>query len=233
LSADGPLALFLDFDGTLIDLAPTPESIVVPHALASRLERLADRFDGRVALVSGRSVQNITAHLGRLAVPVAGSHGLERVLADGSAIGPAVAPIPEEIGRAVSEFAAHAHGLQYEAKTYGAALHYRAAPDLEEEAKAFAGRLAAQSGLDVKQGKCVVELVARGANKGNAVRVFMQQGAFAGASPIFVGDDLTDEDGMRAAIDLRGFGVIVGERCETLARYRLPSPERVHEWLEL
>lgn len=233
LSADQPIALFLDFDGTLIDIAPTPDSIVVPAGMASGLESLARRIHGRLALVSGRSVENISAYLGTCEIAVAGSHGAELFGADGHRIGPPAAALPHGVEQAFLEYVAQAEGLEYEAKSHGAALHYRAVPAREAETREFAEDIARQHGLAVKFGKCVVEIVRKGADKGNAVRAFMQERAFSDALPIFVGDDITDEDGFRAAIQLGGFGVIVGERNDTLARYRLVSPSGVHEWLEL
>lgn len=233
LSADRPVALFLDFDGTLIDIAPSPEAIVVPGGMAAGLERLARRLEGRLALVSGRSVENISAHLGISNIAIAGSHGAELFGADGQRIGPPAAAFPEDVKTALFTYAAQADGLEYEAKSHGAALHYRAAPAREDETRAFAEEIADIHGMAVKYGKCVVEIVHKGADKGNAVRAFMQERTFSDAVPVFLGDDITDEDGFRAAGLHGGFGVIVGERNDTLARYRLISPAGVHEWLGL
>ncbi len=233
LGVGRPFALFLDFDGTLIDIAPTPDSIFVPAGLSAQLEILAHRIGGRLALVSGRSVENIFAHLGTCSVAVAGSHGAELFGADGIRIGPPASTLPDEVEQSFLRYAEQVEGLEYEAKSHGAALHYRAVPALEGATRAFADEIARQYGLAVKYGKCVVEIVRKGADKGHAVRTLMQERAFSDALPVFVGDDITDEDGFRAAIELGGFGVIVGERNETLARYRLISPAGVHEWLEL
>ncbi|WEK46790.1 MAG: trehalose-phosphatase [Candidatus Andeanibacterium colombiense] len=233
LRAKGPVALFLDFDGTLIDLAPTPDSITVPVELAHQLERMAARDDGRLALVSGRSAADVSEHLGPASIALAGSHGLERFRADGSAIEPRAAAMPAGIAEVVRDFAEHRPGLAYEPKSHGAALHYRAAPRLQAEAIAFVEQLAAAHGLAVKHGKCVVELAPRGADKAAAVHAFMHEAAFRGALPIFIGDDTTDEDGFRAAEELGGFGIVVGERPSGFARYRLSTPAEVHTWLEL
>ena len=138
-----------------------------------------------------------------------------------------------EVAEAVRAFAERRAGLAYEAKSHGAALHYRAAPQLEAEAIAFVERVAAEHGLAVKRGKCVAELVPRGADKAAAVHAFMGEKAFRGALPIFIGDDATDEDGFRAATELGGFGIVVGERPSPFARYRLSTPAEVHAWLEL
>jgi trehalose 6-phosphate phosphatase len=233
IRAKGPVALFLDFDGTLVDIAPTPDSIMVPEELAERLEAMAERYEGRVALVSGRSAADVTGHIGPAELALAGSHGLERFRADGSALEPNAAKLPWGVAAAVCAFAERRPGLAYEAKSHGAALHYRAAPQLEAEAIAFVEKVAAEHGLAVKRGKCVVELVPRGADKATAVYAFMREKSFMGALPIFVGDDATDEDGFRAAAELGGFGIVVGERPSPFARYRLATPAEVHEWLEL
>lgn len=233
LRENGPVSLFVDFDGTLVDIAPTPDSIAVQDGFAARLAQLAARLDGRVALISGRSLEDIERHLGELAMPKAGSHGLDRRRADGTPVGGRPEGLPDAVTRAVAEFAARGEGLRYEAKQHGAALHYRAAPGLERACIDFADALAASHGLKAKRGKCVVELVSTEADKGAAVHAFMAEPAFAGSLPVFIGDDVTDEDGFRAAAELGGFGIVVGERQETLARYRLSTPEKVHEWLNL
>ena len=233
LSAAGPIALFLDFDGTLIDIAPTPDAIKVPLGLAKGLEALSLRHSGRVALVSGRSTKSIVSHLGLATVALAGSHGIERLRADGQRIGEQPERLPDEVEQAVRAFTDRHDGLEFERKSHGTAVHYRAAPELGAAAIAFGEELAEAYGLQVKLGKCVVELVHRGADKAGAVHAFMAEEAFSGATPIFIGDDLTDEDGFRAANELGGFGVLVGERPDTLARYRLSSPAKVREWLEL
>lgn len=233
LSESARVALFLDFDGTLVDIAPSPESILVPEGLAGRLEGLAERLGGRVALISGRSTSNIAAHLGPVRLPRAGSHGVERLRADGSRIGAQPEALPDAAEHAVRSFVEGHEGLEFEEKAHGAALHFRSAPGLESEVIDFAENIAEKFGLAVKQGKCVAELVHRGVDKAGAVHVFMAERLFSGAVPVFIGDDVTDEDGFRAAIELGGFGVIVGDRPDTLARYRLASPEKVHEWLEL
>jgi trehalose 6-phosphate phosphatase len=233
LEAAGPVALFLDFDGTLVDIAPTPEAIAVPEGLSARLEALSRRLGGRLALVSGRSTANIAAHLGAIGIARAGSHGVERITAAGARLGPEPAPIPAELDAAMREFAAAHPGLGYEGKSHGAALHYRAAPQLEHAAIAFAERQAIMHGLWVKLGKFVVELVNQGADKAAAVRAFMAAEPFVGARAVFIGDDVTDEDGFRAAGERGGFGIVVGARAGTLARHCLDRPAKVHEWLHL
>jgi trehalose 6-phosphate phosphatase len=225
-------ALFLDFDGTLVGIAETPDAILVPGDLGARLGALGQRLDGRLALVSGRAVDDLGRHLGAMAFARAGSHGVARYGVDGGLLGDEPAPISSEVNDALRAFAAR-EGVIFEAKPHGGALHFRIRPERMDAVNRFAEELALTHGLSVKIGKQVTELVHRGADKGAAVRAFMGDPEFAGATPVFVGDDLTDEDGFAAAADLGGFGVIVGDRRPTAARYRLASVADVHHWLEL
>jgi trehalose 6-phosphate phosphatase len=225
-------ALFLDFDGTLVAIAATPDAIQVPGDLATQLGELAERLGGRLALISGRATGDLERHLGAMPFARAGSHGVDRYTADGEELGPPPEPIPAQAVATMQAFAER-DGILYETKPHGGALHYRNAPELAHEVNELAEVLAASHGLSVKLGKCVTELVRPGADKGAAVRAFMADGEFAGALPVFIGDDLTDEDGFAVAAELGGFGVIVGERRPTAARYRLASVADVHHWLGL
>lgn len=231
LLAGGPTSLFLDFDGTLVDIAPAPDAIVVREGLAAALDSLASRLEQRLALVSGRSLEDIASHLGTPQIARAGSHGAARMRADGSMIGPAPATIPEQAVGALKAFTVE-HGIAYESKTHGGAIHYRSSPEKEDLAIAFATELAEQFGLAIKRGKCVVELVRPGASKGDAVHAFMCEEPFARSRPIFIGDDVTDEDGFAACQSMGGLGILVGERTPTLAQHSLPSVRAVHQWLE-
>ena len=225
-------ALFLDFDGTLVELAATPDAIRVPAALAPLLERLRTRLDGRLAIVSGRALADLERHLPCHGVAVAGSHGLELRLADGTPL-PLSAPAGLDAARAeVERFAAGRDGLIVEAKPLGVALHFRLAPEREEEVLAFMDALAERYGLAMQRGKMVAELRAPGADKGDALRALMREPRFAGARPLFVGDDLTDEHAFAAAAALGGAGILVGPARETAARYRLASVRAVADWLE-
>lgn len=232
LGRDGPPALFLDFDGTLVDIAPTPDGILVPPDLADALRALRDRLEGRLALVSGRALDDLERHLGPLAIARAGSHGSDCRAADGSLLGEAPAGLPAAVLETIHLFA-QTRGFDTEDKPHGAALHYRSNPSLEDAGLSFAQAIAREHGLQVKRGKCVIELVSSGADKSVAVRSIMQAAPFRSALPVFVGDDVTDEDGMRAAVTMGGFGVAVGERPSENARYSLESPAAVQQWLGL
>ncbi|WP_251566877.1 trehalose-phosphatase [Erythrobacter sp. 3-20A1M] len=223
-------ALFLDFDGTLVDIADEPDAIVVPEDLADFLVDLDERFGGRVAIVTGRSREDIERHLGRVPVCMAGSHGAAIFAADGTAVGDPALMIPDEAKERMKAFAT-SQGLLFEDKPHGAGLHYRAKPEMIDACVAFAEELAEEHGLAVKRGKQVIELVAPGADKGSAVKRLLEGAPFAGATPIFLGDDVTDEDGFAACAKHGGFGILVGEQKETAARYHIEDVEKVRRWL--
>lgn len=225
-------ALFLDFDGTLIELAETPASILVPPGLAPLLVRLHDRLDGRLAIVSGRAIDDLEAHLPATTIALSGSHGVEMRLADGRRL-PIVVPHDlVAVRAAVRAFAADRSGLLVEDKPAGIALHFRQAPDVAAAVEGFMQDLAALHDLAIQRGAMVIELRPHGADKGDAVRGFMRDAPFRGATPIFVGDDLTDEHAFAAVADLGGAGVLVGPARDTAAHFGLPSVPAVTAWLE-
>jgi trehalose 6-phosphate phosphatase len=224
-------ALFLDFDGTLVGLADAPDAVAVTAGLLPLLDRLAASLGGRLAILSGRALADLDRHLAAPHLTAAGSHGLELRKGTGPAAPPDPPPALAEARAALAAFAAGEPGLLVEDKPASVALHYRLAPHREEEAVALAQSLAARTGLFVQRGKMVVELRPSGADKGDALRALMAEPPFAGARPVFVGDDVTDEDGFRAATALGGFGIIVGPPRDTAAHYRLPDVEAVHRWL--
>lgn len=230
----GKVALFLDFDGTLVELAPGPDAIRPLPDLGARLAALAARLGGACAIVSGRAIGDIEKHIGPLPIAAAGSHGSDIRAADGSALGSDAGPtgLPPEIEAQLRGYAAR-EDLDYEHKPHGGALHYRRNPEHGPRAHAFAQALAAEHGWAAQGGKFVVELVAKDANKGSAVAAFMARAPFAGARPLFLGDDLTDEAGFRACQEAGGAGIIVGERPETCADHALADVAAVHHWLEL
>lgn len=224
-------ALFLDFDGTLVELAETPAAIRVPPGLAPLLARLKARLDGRLAIVSGRALADLDRHIWPDGVSVSGSHGLETRLTDGTLLPLEIPDGMDEVRARVRDFAS-TDGLLVEDKPAGVALHYRQAPDEAEAARMFMDALAAEWGLTVQHGAMVAEVRAPGGDKGDAMRAFMAEPPFRGARPVFVGDDLTDEHAFVAAAELGGAGVLVGPMRETAARYRLASVAGVAEWLE-
>lgn len=231
LLVDRRVALFLDFDGTLVDIAASPDAVTLPQRLSKRLERLSQHLGGALALVTGRSIESLQNFLGPLAVHLAGSHGGDVRAPDGTALRNGE-PLPLQVVEALSRFAI-ANSLLYESKAHGAALHYRDRPELESVTCGFAADLANAHGLITKAGKCVIELVWPGADKGGAVDLLAARDPFAGALPVFIGDDVTDEDGFAACTRLGGFGIAVGERASAVSSYRLATVKDVHAWLKL
>ena len=227
--ADGA-SLFLDFDGTLVEIAPRPDAVAVDDRLRTLIAELSRRFDGRVAIVSGRGAAEIDALFGGLDCPIVGSHGAELR-------GVERAEMPERPA-ALDSVAARFHalaetlpGLVVEIKPLGVGLHYRGVPAAEAEARALAEELAAATGLTLQRGKMVFELRAPG-DKGRAIAALMGAMPFAGSRPVFLGDDFTDEPGFATVARLGGAGVLVGPVRETEAAYRLPDVTSTLRWLE-
>lgn len=226
-------SLFLDFDGTLVDLVDRPDEVVADPALRDLLTRLDAKLEGRLAVVSGRSLAQLDSILGPIAQTLAlsGSHGSEHRW-KGISAQPAR---PEALDRAAERlrpFAERNPGVLVEEKSYGVALHYRMLPEVEPEALSLTGALGEEFALHVQNGKMMVELRVPGGDKGIAVRRLMQRDPMKGTRPVFIGDDLTDESAFSAAVALSGTGILVGEQRETAARYGLETPAAVRAWLE-
>lgn len=228
------LAIFTDFDGTLVELAETPDAINVPAELAERLARAIDGFDHAFAILTGREIADIDTYLGELHLPIAGAHGAQRRRADGSfeevleiyTMGAA------EIARTLAPMVAENEGLLLEEKDGAVALHYRQAPELEELCRQAMTEVLTQHAIfTMVPGKMVFEARPAGFDKGNALRAFMQEAPFAGRTPIFIGDDVTDEDAFRAAQELGGIGIKLGPG-ETAARMRIADVASVNALIE-
>ncbi len=219
----GPLALFLDFDGVLVETAPTPDSVVVEPATIKRLQTLNSVLNGAVAVISGRDIGGLDALLAPLRLAAAGDHGNARRHADGT-VTLLNKPAAAAAGRIYEDLAARFDGdprIIVERKATAVAVHYRLAPERGEECIAAVNEAAAGAPeLSVLSGSMVIEARAAGVDKGVALRDFMREQPFTGRTPIFIGDDRTDEDGFRAAQELGGFGVKVGAG-DTAAHYRI------------
>jgi trehalose 6-phosphate phosphatase len=225
-------ALFLDFDGTLVELAETPDAILVPPRLGALLDRLRARLSGRLAILSGRALGDLERHLPTSGIAFSGSHGLELRLAGGGRLPLSVPMGLDEIHRQVRDFGSGIEGLIVEEKPAGIALHFRKVPEAAADVAAFMEKVARDHGFTVQHGNMVAELRPVGATKGDALRAFMTEPEFAGARPLFVGDDLTDEHGFAAAAELGGAGILVGPMRKTGAAYNLSSVAAVADWLE-
>lgn len=226
------IALFLDMDGVLAPMAPTPDAVGPVARRTAALKAVEARLNGRVAIVSGRTIAEIDRIADHALVSGSGVHGLERRLKDGSIQRREADPGVATALEAFTAFAADRPGVIVEDKGVSAGLHYRLAPDQAGAAKALAQGLADQTGLTCQPGHMVLELKTPGADKGTAVAAFMQETPFKGAVPVMLGDDLTDEYGFEAAAARGGYGVLVGPERETAARYRLDDVDAVLTWLE-
>lgn len=226
-------ALFLDLDGTLAAIAAHPSDVRPQPRRTFILRRLVERFDRRVALVSGRTVAEVAAITEDAVPAIAGVHGLQRRDARGEESGTLPDPDLVQAREVFLGLAAAQRELLVEDKGVSIALHYRAHPAACEAVREAARRLEASTGLILQEGDMVAELRTAGDDKGAAVDRFLAEWPFQGARPIFVGDDLTDENGFLAAEAAGGFGVLVGSSARrTLARYRLADPDAVLDWLE-
>lgn len=225
-------ALFLDLDGTLARIVERPQDVHADPRRTALLKALVECFDRRVAIISGRPLDEIIA-ITQDAVPaLAGVHGLQRRDVHGARS--AVSPDPDlAIARDVFEALAAAQpGLLVEEKGLSITLHYRGRPGACEAVRDAARRLEASTNLILQEGDMVAEMRTPGDDKSKAVARFLAEPPFLGARPVFVGDDLTDENGFMAANLAGGFGVLVGPGRETVARYRLDDPDAVLNWLD-
>jgi trehalose 6-phosphate phosphatase len=229
--ADG-LSLFLDFDGTLVDLAERPDGVRVGARLRDLLRRVERRLEGRLAIVSGRPAAQVRQFFGEPSFAVAGCHGLEFHFADGRTIlGARPAGLDEALA-AMRALADDWPGVLVEEKPLGAALHFRGNPAAEAACVALAACLAERHDLALQPGKMMIETRADAGDKGSAIRELMADPPFMGTRPYFAGDDVTDEAGFAAVAGLGGAGIIVGDQPSTSARYRLSDVAAVLRWLE-
>jgi len=225
-------ALFVDFDGTLVELAPTPTDIRVSEKLPGLLTRLAARLGGAVALVSGRSLADLAPLVAPFDGPMVGQHGNEIRYPDGRLASGSGDGAIKAARAALASFAEAHHGIMLEDKGGTIALHYRGAPDLAEPSRQ-AARDAIEAGggrLRAIDGNRVIELVPSRVGKGGAIAALAAEPPFAGRVPIFVGDDTTDEDGFAAVDALGGVSVKVGAG-PSAAQYRLPDVAAVWAWI--
>lgn len=223
-------ALFLDFDGTLTELAPRPEAVRIASGLVPTLSSLYAHLEGALAIVTGRPEADIDEFLAPLRLPLASEHGAQYRLTHTSH--PAVAPVNlEPVLQTVHALAARYPGLLVEPKRASVALHYRQVPHLEQLCHdVLADVVQRVEGLELLRGKYVFEAKPRGAHKGQAILDFMTQAPFAGRVPVFVGDDVTDEAGFAAVQALGGWGIKVGQG-PTMAQHRCMTPAALRGWL--
>ncbi|MBV8801032.1 MAG: trehalose-phosphatase [Alphaproteobacteria bacterium] len=225
-------ALFLDIDGTLIDIAPTPEAVVVPESLKIDLVRLRDKLSGALALLSGRTLGAIDQLFAPVKFAAAGAHGAEVRPAPDGAVKHCAQAMTAVEKAAFAEIAKVDPRIRIEDKVYTMAIHYRLAPEAEDLLIGLVndrvGKL--QENLRVLCGKAVVEVKRRGFNKGTGLRALMEHPPFAGRRPLFFGDDVTDEDALAVLPEFGGTGVSVG-RLLPGATGMIERPAQLRHWL--
>jgi trehalose 6-phosphate phosphatase len=224
-------ALFLDFDGTLVDIASQPELVEVPADLADLLASLSQRLGGALAVVSGRTMADLDVFLAPLKLPLAAEHGAAQRWASGSQ-SHVVPPDLRDVIHVATALAAEHPGLRVEIKSAAVALHYRHAPELEALClEAILEAVKRTAGVELMKGKLVFEVKPAGVSKGTAIEAFMLQPPFTGRVPLFAGDDTTDEHGFTAVQTLGGQGIKVGQG-PSHAELRCASPRDLRQWLQ-
>jgi trehalose 6-phosphate phosphatase len=229
------LAILLDIDGTILDIAPTPAEVFVPPTLRQTLARLSRDSGGALALVSGRSLSDIDRLFAPLRLPAIGGHGAEfRPGADEEEPAARAVPLDRDLRRKLAAISERAPGVLYEDKGYAFALHYRLAPEQEVTVKDAVATIQAewpQDSLEVLPGKAVLEVKSTSFNKGAGIRALMQHPPFAGRRPLFIGDDTTDESAFAVLPAFDGLGFSVGRNVPGID-HCFPAPGDVRNWLE-
>jgi trehalose 6-phosphate phosphatase len=231
---DQPLALFVDVDGTLLEIAATPDRVRVPASLRNTLQLAHQREQGAFVLMSGRSLEEIDRLFAPCQFPAAAKHGLEVRLPSGEVLTADVDPkLLDPARHWLQMMAAENRGLLLEDKGVALAMHYRLAPGLENEVATAMNELAAELGdaFTVRSGKCFYEIMPSHCSEGSAIQRFMREREFVGRKPVFVADDPTDEPGFEAVNDLGGHSIRVGRPERTAARYHFSSVSTVVAWL--
>lgn len=234
LEPESNWALFLDVDGTILAFADTPNGVAPSRRVGVMLRRLATCLGGAVALISGRTIENLDRLFAPLRLPAAGLHGLERRDAVGDLHVLGEIQALEHLRPPFADLAASRKGVMLEDKGRALAVHYRLAPDEAESIRHRVEDLVRPSDRDLRiiHGKMVSEVKPRHADKGSAIVAFMGEAPFAGRVPVFIGDDVTDEDGFAAVNALDGYTIRVGRGSRTAARFLLGDIDHVIRWLE-
>jgi len=227
-------AVLLDIDGTLLDLMPTPREVFVPPGLSQTLSRLLDKTSGALALVSGRSLNDIDLIFAPDQFPAVGGHGAEmRLNPDGEAVATHAPPLDKELKRRLATIAKLSPGILLEDKGYSLALHYRLAPHAEKaiyEAVSLMRADLPDAPIEVLPGKFVCEIKHSGFTKASGVRELMTLEPFKGRKPLFIGDDVTDESVFAIMPDFDGLAFSVGRRAQGVAGH-FDAPSDVREFL--
>lgn len=227
-------AVLLDIDGTLLDLMPTPREVWVPPGLSKTLNRLVEKTNGALALVSGRSLNDIDLIFAPDVFPAVGGHGAEmRIDPESEAVAAHAPPMDKELKRRLAAIAKLSPGILLEDKGYSLALHYRLAPHAEKAIYAAVSLIRADlpnAPIEVLPGKCVCEIKHSGFTKASGVRELMTHAPFKGRRPFFIGDDVTDETVFAIMPDMDGLAFSVGRRAKGVAGH-FDAPSDVREFL--
>ena len=232
--SDSP-ALFLDFDGTLVDIVARPDLTQASSQLIEMLNKIYRALDGALAIVTGRPLIDLDKLLVPLILPAAGIHGIEHRDGSGQVEIRCQTAIPDAARTQIRALAASDKRLILEDKGYGLGLHFRQAPELETIIHSTFDDISATLGANfsVQSGKMVFELRPVGIDKGSAIEKFMSVAPFSGRHAIFIGDDVTDEDAFAAVNRRRGYSIKVGEPdANSAAQFTLHDVADVHAWLE-
>jgi trehalose 6-phosphate phosphatase len=227
------IALLLDFDGTLVDIAATPDAVHVPDDLCESLARLLEKTDGALAIVSGRPIADIDSKFAPLKLPVVGGHGAEMRIRDDEVVS-AVAPLPDELRRRLKAAEDFDPGVLIEDKGYSVALHYRRAPAVAARLRAHIDAVCADfpgEPMEMLPGKALFEIKRPGVSKGEGVRALLTHAPFAGRMPVFIGDDETDKTLFALLPEFGGVGFSVDLAYDGLAGI-FASPNAVRDALK-
>jgi len=227
-------AILLDIDGTLLDLMPTPREVWVPPGLVKTLNRLVERTNGALALVSGRSLNDIDLIFAPDVFAAVGGHGAEmRIEPDSDSVAAHAPPMDKELKRRLAAIAKLSPGILLEDKGYSLALHYRLAPHAEKaiyEAVSLIRADLPNAPIEVLPGKCVCEIKHSGFTKASGVLELMTREPFKGRRPLFIGDDVTDETVFAIMPDFDGLAFSVGRRARGVSGH-FDAPSDVREFL--
>lgn len=225
-------ALFLDIDGTLADITPTPSQAFVESATISELNTLAGQLGGALAIVSGRQLQDIDGLIGLPRLCAAGTHGAQLRTPRGTTVlSSAPSELFRQVGKTLLARTLGLDGIVIEQKLLAVAVHYRANPSLEDRIRKVAAEVAGQyKDLTVIEGKFIAEILPRAVDKGIAITELMKSPPFAGRVPVFAGDDVTDEDGFKVVNDMEGISIKIGSG-PSRATYGLDTSVSLRRWL--
>ena len=228
------LAFFLDVDGTLLEIEDHPADVRADASLIEMLANISTGLDGAMSLISGRQIAEIDRIFAPVRFAAAGAHGSELRQHPDDPVAISESSLPAHVLGDLRTFVEQNPDLLLEEKRGGVSLHYRRAPELEAQCRACVRALLPEIDKDFRliAGKMVLELAPIDHNKGAAIIDMMRREPFSGRRAVFVGDDVTDEDGFRAVNAMDGITIRVGCSHGSAAEHELPDVAAVRHWLE-